>query len=86
MLDLHYQCMFSYDFRMFGILCPGRWTVWRSESGGITIFYFSPQSQWAVTAAKLADTPDDHHMPVGLPNMYTQIKLVNRQTGGLNFS
>lgn len=27
------------------------------------------------------DTPDDHVMPVGLPNMYTQIKIVNRQSG-----
>ena len=26
------------------------------------------------------DIPDDHVMPVGLPNMYTVLKIVNRQT------
>ena len=24
------------------------------------------------------DLPDDHVMPVGLPNMYSQIKIINR--------
>ena len=28
----------------------------------------------------LTDLPDDHIMPVGLPNMYTQVKIVNRLT------
>merc|ERR1712212_760798 len=29
----------------------------------------------------MVDSSDDHVMPVGLPNMYTMIKIVSRQTG-----
>ena len=29
---------------------------------------------------QVLEIPDDHLMPLGLPNMYTQIKIVNRQT------
>ena len=30
---------------------------------------------------QVLELPDDHVMPVGLPNMYTQIKITNRQSG-----
>ena len=48
---------------------------------GIVSLTYPREKKNSVTAAKLADLPDDHVMPVGLPNMYTQIKIVNRQTG-----
>ena len=32
-------------------------------------------------ASGAPDIPDDHVMPVGLPNMYTQVKVINRLSG-----
>ena len=53
---------------------------------GIVCLTYPREKKNSVTAAKLVDTqPDDHNMPVRLPNMYTQIKLINRQTGLLKF-
>ena len=34
----------------------------------------------SVSANMMLDIPDDHVMPVGMPNMYTQIKIINRQS------
>ena len=48
---------------------------------GIVCLTYPREKKNSVTAAKLADAADDHELPVGLPNMYTQIKIVNRQTG-----
>ena len=43
---------------------------------------YSREKKTSVTAAqKVLETPDDHIMPVGLPNMFTQIKIVSRQSG-----
>ena len=48
---------------------------------GIVCLTYPREKKSSVTASKLVDSSDDHIMPVGLPNMYTQIKIVNRQTG-----
>ena len=48
---------------------------------GIVCLTYPREKKNSVTAAKMADSSDDHVMSVGLPNMYTQIKIVNRQTG-----
>ena len=48
---------------------------------GIVCLTYPREKKNSVTAAKLVDVSDDHNMPVGLPNMYTQIKITNRQTG-----
>ena len=36
-----------------------------------------------MSAVKVLDLPDDHVMAVGLPNMYTMVKIINRQTNEL---
>ena len=45
--------------------------------------YPKDQKKSSVSAGKshVLELPDDHVMPVGLPNMYSQIKIINRQTG-----
>ena len=48
---------------------------------GIVCLTYPREKKNSVTAAKMVDSSDDHVMPVGLPNMYTMIKIVNRQTG-----
>ena len=49
---------------------------------GIVCLTYPREKKNSVTAAiAAADASDDHSLPVGLPNMYSQIKIVNRQTG-----
>ena len=48
---------------------------------GIVSLTYPREKKNSVTASKLATQDDDHVIPVGLPNMYSQIKIVNRQTG-----
>ena len=48
---------------------------------GIVCLTYPREKKNSVAAAKLTDIKDDHNLAVGLPNMYTQIKIINRQTG-----
>ena len=48
---------------------------------GLVCLTYPREKKNSVSASKVVDLPDDHVMPVGLPNMYTQIKIINRQTG-----
>ena len=48
---------------------------------GIVCLTYPREKKNSVAAAKLTDNKDDHNLAVGLPNMYTQIKIINRQTG-----
>lgn len=50
-----------------------------NECGLVTLTY-PREKKNSVTAAKVLEIPDDHVIPIGLPNMYTQIKIRNRQT------
>eukprot|EP00094_Tigriopus_californicus_P002372 TCALIF_02290-PA protein Name:"Similar to 4cl2 Probable 4-coumarate--CoA ligase 2 (Dictyostelium discoideum)" AED:0.08 eAED:0.08 QI:10/0.81/0.83/0.91/0.90/0.83/12/272/929 len=50
-----------------------------NECGLVTLTY-PREKKNSVTTAKALETPNDHVMPVGLPNMYTQIKIISRQS------
>ena len=51
-----------------------------NECGLVTLTYPREKKNSVPGGIKAIDLPDDHIMPVGLPNMYTQIKIVNRLT------
>ena len=49
---------------------------------GIVCISYPREKKISVAATQLgSDLPDDHVLPVGLPNMFSQIKIINRQTG-----
>lgn len=50
-----------------------------NECGLVTLTY-PREKKNSVSTAKALETPNDHVMPVGLPNMYTQIKIISRQS------
>ena len=52
-----------------------------NECGMVTLTYPREKKNSVPGGIKAIDLPDDHVMPVGLPNMYTQVKIINRQTG-----
>ena len=54
-----------------------------TECGIVTLTYPREKKTSVPGGMKPIDLPDDHIMPVGLPNMYTQIKIINRQTSDL---
>ena len=43
-----------------------------NECGLVTLTY-PREKKNSVSGSKLVEMPDDHVMPVGLPNMYTQV-------------
>jgi len=51
-----------------------------NECGIITLSYPREKKNSVQGGIKHIDLPDDHVMPVGLPNMYSQIKIINRIT------
>lgn len=51
------------------------------NESGIVCLTYPREKKNSVTASMATDTPNDHIMPVGLPNMYSQIKIVDRQSG-----
>ena len=48
-----------------------------NECGFVTMTY-PREKKNSVASTMAVEVPDDHVMPVGLPNMYTQIKIINR--------
>ena len=46
-----------------------------NECGLVTLTY-PREKKNSVSGSKLVEMPDDHVMPVGLPNMYTQVKAL----------
>ena len=51
-----------------------------NECGLVTLTYPREKKNSVPGGIKAIDLPDDHIMPVGLPNMYTQVKIKNRLT------
>jgi len=51
------------------------------NEAGLVCLSYPREKKSSVSAGKSVELPDDHVMPVGLPNMYSQIKVINRQTG-----
>jgi len=51
-----------------------------NECGIITLTYPREKKNSVPGGLKAIDLPDDHVMPVGWTNMYSQIKIINRQT------
>jgi hypothetical protein len=47
-----------------------------NECGLVTLTY-PREKKNSVSGSKLVEMPDDHVMPVGLPNMYTQVWITN---------
>eukprot|EP00095_Tigriopus_kingsejongensis_P001553 maker-scaffold137_size321222-snap-gene-0.10 protein:Tk01553 transcript:maker-scaffold137_size321222-snap-gene-0.10-mRNA-1 annotation:"4-coumarate-- ligase-like" len=50
-----------------------------NECGLVTLTY-PKEKKNSIATAKVLETPNDHVIPVGLPNMYTQVKIINRQS------
>ena len=49
-----------------------------NECGIITLTYPREKKNSVPGGLKAIDLPDDHVMPVGWTNMYSQIKIINR--------
>ena len=48
-----------------------------NECGLVTLTY-PREKKNSVSGSKLVEMPDDHVMPVGLPNMYTQVTNLSK--------
>ncbi|XP_040580808.1 probable 4-coumarate--CoA ligase 1 isoform X2 [Lepeophtheirus salmonis] len=51
-----------------------------NECGLVTLTY-PREKKNSIASSKAADVPDDHIIPMGLPNMYSMIKIISRQDG-----